>query len=528
MSETQLRTDYLIVGSGLSGLFLATKLARIGQVLVITKKRKSDSNSSNAQGGIAVVISAEDSAEKHIQDTLVAGDGLCKEPAVRKVVENAPRLVQELIDIGVPFTRNEQGDFDLGMEGGHSYRRVIHAGDVTGNVIQETLLGYIESDFPDIEIRENTIAINVVDVDGRCIGVHALDENSGNVLTIEARHTIIATGGAGKVYLYTSNPDIATGDGIAMAYRAGATIGNMEFFQFHPTCLYHPKAKSFLISEALRGEGGVLINHLGERFMPKYHEKAELAPRDVVSRAIDQEMKIHGIDNVYLDISFKPAEFIIERFPTIYAKCLSFGIDITKEPIPVVPAAHFTCGGIMASLDGMTNIERLSAVGEASCTGLHGANRLASNSLLECLVMADFTAKRLSDEMSEKQPPFEHVRDWETGSATESREAVVVKNDWDEIRTIMWNFAGVVRSTRSLTRAKARIDLILNEIKDYYWDYLLTSDLIELRHLAQVADLIIRSALSRPESRGTHYMIDFPDKQPEYENRDTILKRFVD
>lgn len=528
MGEAQLQTDFLIVGSGLSGLFLSTKLARLGQVLVITKKRKTDSNSSNAQGGIAVVISAEDSAEKHIQDTLVAGDGLCKEPVVRQVVENAPRLVQELIDIGVPFTKNEHGDYDLGLEGGHSHRRVIHAGDVTGNVVQETLLGYIESDIPDIEIRENTIAVNLLDIDGRCIGVHALDEDSGNVLSIEARHTIIATGGAGKVYLYTSNPDIATGDGIALAYRAGAAIGNMEFFQFHPTVLFHPKAKSFLISEALRGEGGVLINHLGERFMPKYHEKAELAPRDVVSRAIDQEMKINGIDNVFLDISFKPANFIIERFPTIYAKCLSLGIDITKEPIPVVPAAHFTCGGIVAKLDGTTSIKRLGAIGEASCTGLHGANRLASNSLLECLVTADLTANRIAKEVETRGlPQFEPVRDWETGTATESREAVVVKNDWDEIRTIMWNFAGVVRSMRSLTRAKARIDLILDEIKDYYWEYLLTSDLIELRHLAQVADLIIRSALSRPESRGTHYMIDFPDKQPGTP-MDTILKRFSD
>lgn len=492
---------------------------------MITKKRKTDSNSANAQGGIAVVISPEDSIEKHIQDTLVAGDGLCNEAVVRKVVENAPRLVHELIDMGVPFTKNEKGDYDLGKEGGHSQRRVIHAGDVTGNLVQETLLNHVEKECPDVEIRENTIAVNLVISDGRCIGVHALDTQSGQVLSIEARYTIIASGGAGKVYLYTSNPDIATGDGIAMAYRAGAVVANMEFFQFHPTCLYHPYAKSFLISEALRGEGAVLLNHLGERFMQKYDKRGELAPRDIVSRAVDQEMKQYGIDNVFLDLSFKPAPFIIDRFPNIYHTCLSFGIDITKQPIPVVPAAHFTCGGILAGLDGITNIEGLYAIGEASCSGLHGANRLASNSLLECLVMADYTSKNLRSTMQEAPLTLQHVREWEIGKAKESHEAVVVKNDWDEVRTTMWNYVGIVRSMRSLSRAKSRIDLLQEEIKDYYWEYWLTSDLIELRHLVQVADLIIRSAMSRHESRGTHYILDFPNKI-QGPSKDTILRRF--
>jgi L-aspartate oxidase len=526
MVEMRTRVDFLIVGSGLSGLFLASKLSRAGSVLVITKKHKTDSNSANAQGGIAVVLSGQDSTESHIKDTLVAGDGLCKEPVVRKVVENAPRLIQELIDIGVPFTKNEKGDYDLGREGGHSERRVIHAGDITGNVVQETVLHYIEKDCPDVRILENTIAVNLVTEKGRCIGIHALDQASGTVFSIEARFTIISTGGAGKVYLYTSNPDIATGDGIAMAYRAGAAIANMEFFQFHPTCLYHPYAKSFLISEALRGEGAILKNHLGERFMPKYHPLAELAPRDVVSRAIDHEMKRYGIDNVFLDLSFKPASFIQERFPNIYKKCLSYGIDMTKGPIPVVPAAHFTCGGILANLDGTTNIPGLHAIGEASCSGLHGANRLASNSLLECIVMADFTSRYLKDRLASNPPGHQHVEEWQIGKAIESSEAIVVKNDWDEIRNIMWNFVGIVRSMRSLLRAKRRIDLILDEIKDYYWEYLLTSDLIELRHLATVADLITTSAMSRRESRGTHYMLDFPDKLPGVPT-DTIIKRYV-
>ena len=516
--------DFLIVGSGLSGLFLAKKLSSIGSVLVITKKRCTDSNSSNAQGGIAVVLSEKDSIEKHIQDTLHAGDGLCNEAVVRRIVKNGPRCVQELIDIGVPFTKKDDGTYDLGKEGGHSKRRVLHAGDITGNEVQHSLLNFVIQECPEITIRENLIAINLVLVDDVCAGIHALDEESGDVLALQARYTILATGGAGKVYLYTSNPDIATGDGISMAYRAGAQIANMEFFQFHPTCLYHPYAKSFLISEALRGEGAILLNHKGERFMTDYSEAKELAPRDIVSRAIDQEMKENGLDCIYLDISFKNEGFIQERFPNIYKRCLSFGIDITKEPIPVVPAAHYTCGGIKSALDGRTSIKGLHAIGEVSCTGFHGANRLASNSLLECVVSADFTAQYLNEKMEKGPLPFKHVREWEVGKATESQEAIVVKHDWDEVRSTMWNYVGIVRSMRSLTRAKARIDLILEEIKDYYWEYILTSDLVELRHIAQNADIIIRSAMSRKESRGTHYIKDYPEK---LENpKESIISRF--
>lgn len=513
MSSTPEKTDFLIVGSGLSGLFLARKLARLGSVRVITKKARTDSNSANAQGGIAAVMSGEDSIEKHIRDTIDAGDGLCNADVVREIISRGPVCVTELIDLGVPFTKNEDGTFELGKEGGHSLRRVLHAGDITGNEIQRTLLGVVERECQNVEILENTIAVNLVMVDGSCAGLHALDQDRGDVLALEARYTILSTGGAGKVYLYTSNPDIATGDGIAMAYRAGARIANMEFFQFHPTCLYHPYAKSFLISEALRGEGAILLNHKGERFMFKHHEAGELAPRDIVSRGIDQEMKENGLDCVFLDIaSVKPASFIKERFPNLYQKCLSFGIDMSSAPVPVVPAAHYTCGGIQAGIDGTTSVKGLLAIGETSCTGFHGANRLASNSLLECVVMADLASKHLEREMSSVPLPFRRVRPWNPGNATESKEAVVVKHDWDEVRSIMWNYVGIVRSMKNLTRARMRIDVLLEEIKDYYWEYLLTSDLVELRHITQIADLIIASAMARQESRGTHYMVDYPVK----------------
>ncbi|MHA1793180.1 MAG: L-aspartate oxidase [Promethearchaeota archaeon] len=510
--NTTMKTDFLVVGSGLSGLSLAIKLAKIGQVLVITKKSKQDSNSSNAQGGIAVVLSGEeDSIKKHLRDTIKVGDGLCDESVVEKIVTNGARCVNELIDMGVPFTKNANGDFDLGKEGGHSQRRVLHAGDITGNEVQKTLLGFAEEE-PNLTIIEKMIAINLVVKNNQCLGLYALDSENGDIVSIFSRFTILATGGAGKVYLYTSNPDIATGDGIAMAYRAGAKIANMEFFQFHPTCLYHPHAKSFLISEALRGEGAILLNDEGERFMLRYHKLAELAPRDTVSRAIDHEMKVNGLDCVYLDISFKDPDFIKKRFPNIYKKCLSFNIDITKEPIPVVPAAHYTCGGILAGVDGTTNIKRLHAVGETSCTGFHGANRLASNSLLECVVMADFTAKYIKRQMETNPPPIKPFESWDIGNARPSKEAVVVKHNWDEIRSVMWNYVGIVRSNKNLGRAASRIKIISDEIKEYYWNYLITSDLVELRHLITIAELIIKAALNRRESRGTHYNIDYPDK----------------
>ncbi|MHA1715333.1 MAG: L-aspartate oxidase, partial [Promethearchaeota archaeon] len=506
------KVDFLVVGSGLSGLFCAKKLARIGSVLIITKESKTVSNSANAQGGIAVVMSDDDSIEKHIRDTLIAGDGLCDEMVVRRIIRHGPRCVQELIDLGVPFSKTSDGNYDLGKEGGHSRRRVIHAGDITGSEVQKALLKIIERESPNIEILEHTIAVNLVVKDNRCIGVYALHKETGTILSIEARYTILATGGAGKVYLYTSNPDCATGDGIAMAYRAGAIIANMEFFQFHPTCLYHPYAKSFLISEALRGEGAILLNHKNERFMTKYHKDAELAPRDIVSRAIDQEMKENGLDCVFLDISFKPAEFIKNRFPNIYKRCLEFNIDITKEPIPVVPASHYTCGGVLANLDGTTNISSLHVIGESSCTGFHGANRLASNSLLECLVMADFCAKFLESRMKYHPPPHQSFMNWETGNATTSKEAIVVKHNWDEIRSFMWNYVGIVRTIKSLKRAKNRLRIVQREIADYYWNYFITSDLIELRNISTVAEIIIKSAMLRKESRGTHYILDYPYK----------------
>ncbi|MFX0101360.1 MAG: L-aspartate oxidase [Candidatus Hodarchaeota archaeon] len=524
MNSIKKKTDFLIVGTGISGLFLARKISRFGSVLLITKKLKTDSNSTNAQGGIAVVLSDEDSIEKHIQDTLNAGDGLCDVDVTRKIIENGPRCVRELIDFDIPFSKNADGSFNLGKEGGHTTRRVIHAGDFTGNTVQNSLLELIEKECPDIELMEKVIGINLAMKNGKCIGLYTYNTESDEILSIEARYTILATGGAGKVYMFTSNPDVATGDGIAMAYRAGADIMNMEFFQFHPTCLYHPYAKSFLISEALRGEGAVLLNPQdGERFMYNYNEAGELAPRDIVSRAIDQEMKENGIDCVYLDISFKSSDFIKKRFPNIYARCLSYGIDITKEPIPVVPAAHYCCGGVRANIDGTTNIKGLLVIGETSCTGFHGANRLASNSLLECIVMGAGTAKYLEKQMGSNPHVHETFEAWDPGEATRSKEAVVVKHNWDEIRSVMWNYVGIVRTVSNLNRAMKRLSYIQEEIKDYYWKYFLTSDLIELRNLATVAELIVKSAIMRKESRGTHYNLDYPGKMENPTN--TILNR---
>ncbi|MBD3187977.1 L-aspartate oxidase [Candidatus Bathyarchaeota archaeon] len=510
--EGIIKTDFLIIGSGLSGLSLGWKLSKAGRVLILTKKSKENSNSANAQGGIAVVLSGDEKKiEKHISDTIKAGDGLCDENIVRMIVNHGGKCVKELIDMGVPFTRTEDGTFDYGKEGGHSQRIVIHAGDITGNEVQKTMIDFVE-ECPNLQIVEHMIAVNLVVKDKQCLGIYALNTETGNIASIQSRYTILATGGAGKVYVYTSNPDIATGDGIAMAARAGATITNMEFFQFHPTCLYHPYAKSFLISEALRGEGAILLNEQGERFMEQYDDRMELAPRDVVSRSIDKEMKIHGLDCVYLDISFKPKKFIKKRFPNIHARCLEYNIDMTREPIPVVPAAHYTCGGILANLDGTTTIKGLHAIGETSCTGFHGANRLASNSLLECVVMADFTSKYIKKEMDSNPRALTDFKPWDVGKALPSKEGVVVKHDWDEIRSVMWNYVGIVRSIRSLQRAKARIDLISREIREYYWDYLITADLVELRNIAVVADLIIQSAMQRKESRGTHFIVDYPEK----------------
>lgn len=516
-----IETDFLVIGSGIGGLTFALKVCNYGNVLIITKKEKAESNTNYAQGGIAAVISPDDSFESHIQDTLKAGDGLCKLEVVEEIIKEAPERIKELIEIGVQFTKSENGEsFDLGKEGGHSHRRVLHATDLTGREIERALLNAV-SEQPNIRILENVIAIDLIKEVNRCIGCYALNKADNEVLEISAKITLLATGGIGKVYLYTSNPDIASGDGIAMAYRIGASIVNMEFVQFHPTCLYHPYAKSFLISEALRGEGAILIDKNGNRFMEKYHELKELAPRDIVARAIDTELKKSGDDCVYLDITFKGAKFIIERFPNIYKTCLSFGIDITEQPIPVIPAAHYSVGGVKTTIEGETDIENLFAVGEVANTGLHGANRLASNSLLEALVCAHNAASKCI-EIIEKEIPISEVPEWIPTSNIDSDEMVVVSYNWVEVRNLMWNYVGIVRTRKRLLRARSRIKNLQEEIIAFYHDFKINSDLIELRNIADVAEIIINSALSRKESRGLHYILDYLNK---LENpTDTIIK----
>jgi L-aspartate oxidase len=527
--------DYLVLGSGIAGLSFALKMAPLGRVAIITKKNRAESNTNYAQGGIAAVISEEDSFEMHVRDTLDAGAGLCHEDVVRTIVEEGPARIAELVALGMRFSEREHSEnsgkpeWDLGREGGHSKRRILHAKDVTGREIEKALLHAI-SEQPNITIFENHFAIDLITTrklglegGNRCIGVYVLDKLSGNVVTFNARCTLLATGGCGKVYLYTTNPDIATGDGVAMAYRAGAAIGNMEFIQFHPTCLYHPKAKSFLISEAVRGEGGILKAMDGREFMNGYHPLMSLAPRYIVARAIDSEMKKSGSDHVWLDITHKPARFVMERFPNIYATCLEYGIDITKEPIPVVPAAHYQCGGVVTDVNGRTDIEGLLAVGEVGCTGLHGANRLASNSLLEALVVAHRAA--LSLQKVEMNSPLPSPPLWEPGRAHDPDELVVISHNWDEIRRLMWDYVGIVRTTKRLQRAETRIKNLQQEIQEYYWGFKVTSDLLELRNIAVVAELIIRSAQGRPESRGLHYTLDYPKSNPEWAQRDTILRK---
>lgn len=539
------QTDFLIIGSGVAGLTLALKVAEFGHVTIVTKKEMMDSNSSQAQGGVASVFSEVDSFDLHIQDTLDAGDNLCNKEVVEMVVKNGPDRIRELIQLGVKFNINEQDginqdplNLDLGREGGHSQKRIVHAQDMTGREIETVLVSHVLN-HKNIEILEYHIAIDLITYSTRikrglvtttredyCCGAYVYDRKNARVKTFGSKITVLATGGAGKVYLYTSNPDIATGDGIAMAYRVGASVANLEFVQFHPTCLYHPEAKNFLISEAVRGEGGVLINGGGNPFMEKYDPQKDLACRDVVARAIDTELKKSGDDSVFLDISHKESDFIKKRFPNLYQKCMSFGMDMTKEPIPVVPAAHYMCGGVVTDAYGRTDINRLYAIGETACTGLHGANRLASNSLIEALVYAhtasDQAVKDLTtvDFSSTSLPP-----PWDETGTTDSDELIMVSHNWDEIRRFMWNYVGIVRSDKRLDRAKRRIENIQNEIREYYWNFKVGADLIELRNIAVVAELIIQCARYRKESRGLHYNIEYPNRDDKRWLKDTIVRR---
>ena len=523
--------DFLVLGSGIAGLSFALRAAEFGDVLVVTKRAISESATGWAQGGVAAVLDPADSFEEHAKDTHTAGAGLCRPEAVDLCVKQGPEALRFLIELGAAFTAGESGQLDLAREGGHSARRVAHAGDVTGAEIQRALVEAVLA-HPRIEVREWHMGVDLI-VDSRlgkpdrCVGAYALDETTGRVEKLLSRATVLATGGAGKVYLYTSNPDVATGDGVAMAYRAGAEIANMEFFQFHPTVLFEPRAKSFLISEALRGEGAVLRLPDGDAFMQRHHPLADLAPRDVVARAIDYEMKRTGSEHVLLDITDRPARFIKDRFPTIHARCAQYGMDITSDPIPVVPAAHYMCGGVSSDLSGRSSLPGLFVIGEAACTGLHGANRLASNSLLEGLVFAKQAAAKLETQIAElRTKTFPDVPEWEVGGAIPSDEAVIITQNWDEIRRLMWNYVGIVRSDNRLERAARRIALLEHEIREYYWKYLITRDLLELRNIQTVAELVIRSAASRKESRGLHFTINYQEKNDALA-RDSVLKRGV-
>lgn len=500
--------DVLVIGSGAAGLTAALELASLCKVALLSKGSLTEGNTLYAQGGIAAVMASEDSIESHIQDTINAGAGLCDAKAVRFVVERAPFAINWLADNGVEFTKviSEDGSltYHLTKEGGHSYRRILHSKDATGNEI-ETKLAKKVFENKNIAIFTEHTAIDLICKNNLCMGLYALNNKKNHVEAFKAKFTILATGGASKVYLYTSNPDCSSGDGIAMAFRAGCKIKNMEFNQFHPTCLYHPKAKSFLITEALRGEGAKLLLPNGKRFMPKFDERAELAPRDIVARAIDHEMKKFGIDCVYLDISHKPAEFIIEHFPTVYEKCLEFGFDITKEPIPVVPAAHYTCGGVVTNLNARTNIKNLYAIGEVACTGLHGANRMASNSLLECIVFAKAAKNDIQNKLAKVSFP-EKILPWDESQVTDSDEEIVVTHNWGELRRLMWDYVAIVKTKKRLERAKHRIELLKKEIQEYYGNFRVTKNLLELRNLVVVADLIIKAAMRRKENVGLHFV----------------------
>lgn len=531
----EIERDFLVLGSGIAGLAFAIKAARLGTVAIVTKKDTIESNTNYAQGGIASVTDRADSFESHVKDTLESGAGLCHEDVVRCVVTEGPDRIRELIDWGVQFTRADSPTasqvYDLGREGGHSHRRVLHAEDFTGREIERVLVDQAEND-SNISIFENHFAVNLitrsrvtgaVDLPDQCLGAYVYDVKRQAVLTFRARFVILATGGSGKVYLITTNPDIATGDGLAMAFRAGAVVSNMEFIQFHPTCLYHPEAKSFLISEAVRGEGGVLILRDGSSFMERYHPMKSLAPRDVVAQAIDGELKKSGDDCVYLDIRHRGRDFLMNRFPHIYRRCRDFGIDMATDPIPVAPAAHYQCGGIVVNGSGETSIGGLFACGEVSCTGLHGANRLASNSLLEALVFSHRIYKKIETLFPETRADSLTIPPWDPKGATESDESIVVSHNWDEIRRCMSNYVGIVRSNKRLERAKRRIDFISGEIDEYYWNFKITTELLELRNIALVARLIIACSRMRKESRGLHCNLDYPERDDAAWRRDTIL-----
>ena len=527
----KITSDFLVIGSGIAGLSYALKVADQGSVALITKRDIDVTATQLAQGGIAAVSSEEDSFSSHAEDTMVAGAYLSDPDIVNLVVEAGPKCIKNLIDWGVNFSRNEDDQYDLTREGGHSHRRILHAKDATGREIERALVAAAQN-HPNITIHQHHIAVDLITeskvlqqplAENRCLGAYVLDIKNNEVLTFGAKFTVLATGGAGKVYLYTCNPDIATGDGLAIGWRAGADVANMEFMQFHPTTLYHPNAKSFLISEAVRGEGAILRRSDGYAFMPDYHPLKDLAPRDIVARAIDHEMKQHGDDCVFLDMTHQDAAYIQDRFPTIYQTCLDYGIDMTREPIPVVPAAHYLCGGLKTDKNGETNICNLFAIGEVACTGLHGANRLASNSLLEGVVFADRAASRTLQRLHVGQPPYPTIAAWDAAGATDSDEEVVVAHNWDEIRRCMWNYVGIVRSDKRLHRAMSRISLVQEEIVEYYWNFYITSDLIELRNIATVAQLIVQSALSRRESRGLHFTIDYPDTDDANFLHDTVI-----
>ena len=532
----EIKSDYLIIGSGIAGLSLALKAASIGTVSLVTKKETMEANTNYAQGGIASVLDSNDSFDFHVADTLESGAGLSREEIVRMVVTNGPAMINELISLGVNFSKDQSQGLDLTREGGHSKRRIAHTKDLTGQEVEQALIRNAEKNRK-ITIYENHMAIDLIttskfikrgistnETKETCWGAYVLDIQTGEIRTFLSKITVLATGGAGKVYFYTTNPDVATGDGVAIGYRAGARVANMEFVQFHPTCLYHPEAKNFLISESLRGEGGVLIDKKGNHFMEHYHPMKDLATRDIVARSIDAELKKSGDECVYLDITHKPRDFVKNRFPHIYGRCFEFGIDIAHEPIPVVPAAHYMCGGILTDKYGQTSIANLYAIGEVACTGLHGANRLASNSLLEALVFAksafEDSVNKISNQGDYKFPP---VPVWDKGSAVDSDESVVVSHNWDEVRRLMWNYVGIVRTNKRLARAKTRIDIIQREIRDFFWDFIIAGDLLELRNLATVAELIISSATVRKESRGLHYNLDYPERDDVNCRHDTVI-----